>query len=378
MNVERGNQFVVDLLTTLRAENFRLAAWWHFLKRSWDMSCATARANPGLYRSWVRTTIGMAALVCCLFCMTIVSEGFSTALRLLQGLMLCVGWQQCDLFWHLGLNRITYEIPLQDETAKRNISRPEFFEGKRPGSVGAIIHSAQIDPIYLDGTHEDESDQSGAMNNGPYTGNSSLQALLRSVNDSGQLMFLRQRIGLANIITLLRGLCSAYLLARILAGLSTPDNIVLVVFLSGCVTDLLDGVIARGTGTCSKLGQILDSEIDFTFYLLVSIVLLQNGLLPLWLCVVLWLRFCLPLCAALGSYFVLARPLRICSTIWGKCAGVCQALYVLVLLAPPGFSSIAQPLRMPLLIIVLALFVAALIAQAFKAQPAFSNFSKEV
>jgi phosphatidylglycerophosphate synthase len=288
-----SSRFVVDLLTTLRAEKFRLTAWWHFLRCSWNMSCATARNNPGLYRSWAYTTIGIAALASCLFAITIVGEGFSAALRLLPGLVFCVGWQLCDLFWHLGLNRVMYT----DE--------------------------------------------------------------------------LRQHIGLANTVTLLRGLCSAYLLARILAGLATPDNVILIVFVFGCMTDLLDGMIARSTGTCSKLGQLLDSEIDFTFYLLVSIVLLQSGLLPLWLCAVLWLRFCLPLCAALGHYFLLARPLCISSTIWGKCAGLCLAFYILVLLAPSGFSFVTQPLRIPLLVAVIALFVAALVAQAPKAWKGF-------
>ena len=328
-----SNPFVVDLLTTLRAEKFRPAAWWHFFKRSWDMSCATARDNPGLYRSWLRTTIGMAALVCCLFCITIVGEGFSTALRLLPSLALCVGWQQCDLFWHLGLNRLTYE--------RWQASQGDHMQGDHKGA-----------PLQWQG------------------GASQARSSIVGAHPCGRPGLL-QSIGLANIVTLLRGLCSAYLLARILAGLSTPDSIVLVVFLSGCMTDLLDGMVARSTGTCSKLGQVLDSEIDFTFYLLVSVVLLQNGLLPLWLCVVLWLRFCLPLCAALGSYFVLARPLRISSTIWGKCAGVCQALYILALLAPPAFPFVTQPLRMLLLIALIALFVAALIAQVFKAWKSF-------
>jgi phosphatidylglycerophosphate synthase len=333
VNVEQNNQFVVDLLTTLRTEKFRLAAWWHFFKRSWDMSCVTARDNPGLYRSWKRTTIGMAALICCLFCVTIVGEGFSTALRLLPGLALCVGWQQCDLFWHLGLNRITYE--------RWRASQGDHMQGDHKGP-----------PLHWHGAALKA--RSSIVGAGPYDRPGLLQC-----------------IGLANTITLLRGLCSAYLLARILTGLFTPDNIVLVVFLSGCMTDLLDGMIARSTGTCSKLGQILDSEIDFTFYLLVSIVLLQNGLLPLWLCVVLWLRFCLPLCAALGSYFVLARPLHISSTIWGKCAGLCQALYILALLTPPGFFFVTPPLRMPLLVALIALFAAALLAQVFKAWKCF-------
>ncbi|HEY7418610.1 MAG TPA: CDP-alcohol phosphatidyltransferase family protein [Ktedonobacteraceae bacterium] len=352
MTVDQGNPFVVDLLTTLRAEKFRLTAWWRFLRRSWGTSCVTARDNPLLYRSWAYTTVGIAVLACCLFCGTIAGEGFSTAIRLLPGLVFCVAWQQCDLFWHLGLNRLMYDRPSQKRIRKFRIGKrgpsetPTRKVSTRPLSPGV------------------ETSLAGVSLGGPASKLAPFERPLH-LEYTGKL---RQRIGLANTVTLLRGLCSAYLLARILGGLSTPNNIVLIVFLSGCTTDMLDGVIARSTGTCSKLGQILDSEIDFTFYLVVSIVLLQNGILPLWLCVMLWLRFCLPLCAALVSYFVLARLPHISSTIWGKCAGLCQALYILVLLAPPDFSFVIQSLHMSLLIALIVLFGAALLAQVFKAR----------
>ncbi|HEY7416721.1 MAG TPA: hypothetical protein VH593_16165 [Ktedonobacteraceae bacterium] len=48
------------------------------------------------------------------------------------------------------------------------------FEEKQAGVVGAIIHSAQIDPIYP--LRQDESAEAGAMNNGPYKGNAAWQA----------------------------------------------------------------------------------------------------------------------------------------------------------------------------------------------------------
>lgn len=98
-------QFVVDLLTTLRAERFSLAGWWHFLVRSWQMSNATARANPSLKRSWSRATLLMGLLTIGLVVAVTVFEGIGAAWRLLPGLLFCVAWQQSDLYWHLGLNR---------------------------------------------------------------------------------------------------------------------------------------------------------------------------------------------------------------------------------------------------------------------------------
>ena len=102
---DNENQFVVDLLTTLRNERFSPLAWVHFLRRSWEMSCATARANPSLKRSWTRITLLIGVLALAVLAASFIFEGPQTALRLLPGFLFCVAWQQSDLFWHLGLNR---------------------------------------------------------------------------------------------------------------------------------------------------------------------------------------------------------------------------------------------------------------------------------
>ncbi len=104
-SVSEENQFVVDLLTTLQKDRFSLAAWWRFLVRSWNMSCETAKNAPSLTRSWLRVTVLMSVLTCS-FCITVgIFEGPFAALRLLPGFVFCIAWQQCDAFWHLGLNR---------------------------------------------------------------------------------------------------------------------------------------------------------------------------------------------------------------------------------------------------------------------------------
>src|ERR1700730_18347089 len=99
------NQFVVDLLTTLRSEKFSPRAWIRFLGRSWEMSCRTAHDNPTLTRSWMHVSFFMSLLAIALLVACAVFEGLSVALHLLPGLLFCVAWQQSDLFWHLGLNR---------------------------------------------------------------------------------------------------------------------------------------------------------------------------------------------------------------------------------------------------------------------------------
>jgi len=281
------NQFVVDLLTSLQAEKFSPGAWWRFLARSWQMSCDTAAAHPTLMRSWLRLTALIGFLTLGILLVTVLTEGSSTMLRLLPGLLFCIVWQQSDLFWHLGLNR--------------------------PAT--------------------------------PATG-----TVFRTV-------------GIANALTMLRGLCAGYLLGRLVGGLMTPSGLALGIFIVGVVTDILDGQVARCTGTQSKLGQIADGETDFCLYLALTLILIQNGVLPLWVGLLMLLRFIVPLQAALLSYFWLAKPVRFGSTRWGKYAGLAQCLYFFVLLAPPIFASPMVYLNTPLLIVTVGLLIVAPIAQ---------------
>ncbi len=279
------HQFVVELLTTLREERFSPSGWGHFLQRSWQMSCATANANPELKRSWLSTTLLIGLLTAALLLMTDIFEGSHAAFHLLPGLVFCVAWQQNDLFWHLGMNR-----------------------------------------------------------HGP----------------TGKL---RQKIGLANILTGWRGLGASFLLGRLIGGLTTPSWLTLTVLLTGIVTDILDGQVARYAGTQSKLGQIIDAETDFCLYLAITIILIQNNTLAPWIGIVMLLRFCLPFLAALGSYFLFAQPVRFGSTIWGKSAGFAQCLYFLILLAPPQLAMLTRPINFPLLMITLVLLIIAPLAQ---------------
>lgn len=170
-------------------------------------------------------------------------------------------------------------------------------------------------------------------------------------------------IGAANFCTQVRGLIASYVLGRLVVGVPTPTILILSAFLCGVITDMLDGFIARRTHTRSKLGQISDSEADFCLYLAVTLLLIQQGMLPLWVGMVMLARFLLPLLAALASYFVLAQPVRFGSTIWGKCAGLAQCLYFLVLLAPTRFAAITRLVNLPLLLVTLALMIAAPMAQ---------------
>jgi len=170
-------------------------------------------------------------------------------------------------------------------------------------------------------------------------------------------------VGIANTLTWMRALGASYLLGRLVGGIGTPSWLALLVFLGGVVTDILDGQAARCTRTQSKLGQVGDSEVDFCLYSAIAIILMQNGVLPFWLGVVILLRFLVPLFAALGSYFLFAQPIRFGSTVWGKCAGMAQCIYFLVLLAPIQLAFITRFVDLPLLFVTLMLLIAAPVAQ---------------
>lgn len=183
------------------------------------------------------------------------------------------------------------------------------------------------------------------------------------LNRHSQSGALLPSVGMANTLTWLRGLCASYLFGRLAGGIATPAQLALVLYLCGLATDILDGQIARFTTTQSKLGQVADGEADFCLYAALALILMQNGLLPLWVGLIILLRFAVPLLAALLSYFAFAQPVRFASTIWGKLAGLVQSLYFLLLLAPAPIAAYMHILNVPLLVVLLALLIAAPTAQ---------------
>lgn len=171
------------------------------------------------------------------------------------------------------------------------------------------------------------------------------------------------RLGSAIYLTWLRALAASFLLARLIGGLPTSSTLALLVFLIGVATDILDGQFARRTHTTSRLGQIGDGETDFSLYLALTLILIQNGVLPIWLGLLMLARFILPLIAALASYFLLTRAIRFGSTIPGKLAGLFQTLYFLLILAPMQFAPLLRPLQLPLLILTVLCLLLAPLAQ---------------
>jgi phosphatidylglycerophosphate synthase len=98
--------------------------------------------------------------------------------------------------------------------------------------------------------------------------------------------------GLANQITLAR----AYLAAPALTYAVDPNRfglLAVTVALAGA-TDLVDGIVARRTGSPSRLGGALDPVVDGLFFGAVAAGLAAGGAYPAWLAAVVVLRYLLP------------------------------------------------------------------------------------
>jgi phosphatidylglycerophosphate synthase len=170
-------------------------------------------------------------------------------------------------------------------------------------------------------------------------------------------------VGAATSLTLLRGLGAFYLLGRFIGRMNTPSWLLLLVFLTGIITDFLDGQIARKTQTQTKYGQIADGEADFCLYLAIAYILIQESILPFWFGLFVLLRFMLPLIAAIASYFLFAHPVQFGSTLWGKVAGLVLCFYFLLLLAPGQLIFLIRFFHRPLSIVTLLLLAIATLAQ---------------
>ena len=115
-----------------------------------------------------------------------------------------------------------------------------------------------------------------------------------------------------------------------------------VVFFYCCVSDVLDGVLARLFHTATPLGSRLDSFADFIFVVITTIVLLPILQLPLfltaWVCGIFLVKF-----ATFLTCFFKYQKLAIgVHTLANKVAGVAFAVYPILAffsdpVAPAGF-----------------------------------------
>jgi cardiolipin synthase len=112
--------------------------------------------------------------------------------------------------------------------------------------------------------------------------------------------------GIANQVTLAR----AYLAAPALAYSLAPGHLgpLAVVLAIAGLTDLVDGTIARRFGSYSTLGGGLDPVVDGVLLGAVAVGLVGSGISPLWLAVVIVIRYLLPAVGGLVLISLHRRP----------------------------------------------------------------------
>jgi len=123
------------------------------------------------------------------------------------------------------------------------------------------------------------------------------------------------RINLPNALTLLRIFLVPFLVVVLLTKFDGRETVGLLIFLTAVATDFLDGWLARRRGEITTLGTLLDPIADKLLISAAFISLVELGLAPAWMVVVVIGReFAVSGLRAIAS----GRGIIIPASNWGK------------------------------------------------------------
>ena len=112
----------------------------------------------------------------------------------------------------------------------------------------------------------------------------------------------------------------------------------LIVFVVACITDALDGMIARLTNTKTELGAFLDPMADKLLIVSAFVTLVLLGMLPVWLVIIVVSRDIILVLGSIAIYFTgnefKARP-----SIIGKATTLLQLIVVTLSLVLKNFGT---------------------------------------
>ena len=128
---------------------------------------------------------------------------------------------------------------------------------------------------------------------------------------------------MANFITVIRIVCSIILL---FCPVFSPAFYVLYIIAG--VSDMIDGIVARKTGTVSELGSKLDSAADFVFVAVCLIKLIPAIHMPIWLIIWMIVIAVIKVINLILGY-VARKEIVVCHTVMNKVTGL--LLFVLPL-----------------------------------------------
>jgi nicotinamide-nucleotide amidase len=143
-------------------------------------------------------------------------------------------------------------------------------------------------------------------------------------------------MNLPNLLTLSRLIGIPVLVLLLVARFPGHDQWAALLFLAFSATDTVDGQIARRFGKVTELGKFLDPLADKLFILAVLVTLVQEGMLPAWVVVVIFSReLLITLLRSVG----LGQGRVIAASWWGKSKTVSQvaAVTLVILVRPYGW-----------------------------------------
>ncbi len=121
---------------------------------------------------------------------------------------------------------------------------------------------------------------------------------------AGQGIIAGDMLTLPNLITILR-----VLLIPVVAFLLLDHDyrLAFAVFLAAAVGDWLDGFLARRLNQISQLGAVLDPVADKMTMMITAMLLAAQGMLPIWLAVVIVMRDAIIVIGAVAYRFVVGH-----------------------------------------------------------------------
>lgn len=142
-----------------------------------------------------------------------------------------------------------------------------------------------------------------------------------------------------NRLTVLRMVITPVFLAVFLAE-SIPNHYLwgLLIYAVGCVTDFLDGKIARKYNLITVFGKLADPVADKMLTTAALLALMQLGLCSIWIVMIVLVReFAVTSLRLVAS----AQGVVIPANIWGKCKTASQMFFTLLMLLAAHLADIS-------------------------------------
>ena len=167
-------------------------------------------------------------------------------------------------------------------------------------------------------------------------------------------------MNLPNKLTLLRICMIPFFVVLAKMGGFTCQLVAVIIYILACLTDMLDGRIARSRGLVTNFGKFMDPIADKLLVMSALIVLTAQGRMPDWVCILMLAREFLVsgfrLVAVENGVVIAAGPLGKLKTVFQMAATIALMLFVPVD-GPALLGSAGIILAKVLLYIALALTV---------------------